>query len=215
MRRVLNSSSSIGRNRTVARSFIEWTGMVSGNGNGHDEKIVAKPRRAPAVPSAFHRLFAPCGWLLGRRLLLLINVGRRTGKIHRTVLEVADYRPALPEAIVLSAFGTRADWLLNIQTQTPIEIVIASRRFVATHRFLDEEEATAALLGYQHRNRSIAPLIRFALGRFVGWRYDGSPAHARRLVRQLPVVGFRPAAVVPLSCAPSGSIVRPAAGLRH
>ena len=140
-----------------------------------------------------------CGWLLGRRLLLLINVGRRSGKIRRTVLEVVEYRPALPEAIVLSAFGPRADWLLNIQTQTPIEVVIASRRFVAAYRFLDEEEAAAALLGYQRRNRAIAPLIRFALGQFVGWRYDGSPAHARRLVRQLPVVGFRPAAVVPLS----------------
>jgi deazaflavin-dependent oxidoreductase (nitroreductase family) len=156
-----------------------------------------------------------CGWLLGRRLLLLINVGRRTGKIYRTVLEVVEYRPALLEAIVLSAFGTRADWLLNVQTQTRIEIVIASRELIATCCFPDEEEAAAALLGYQHRNRSIAPLIRFALGRFVGWRYDGSPAHARRLVRQLPVVGFRPAAVVPLSCGPSGSIVRHAAGLHR
>src|SRR5215831_5300778 len=61
--RNLNSSSSIGRNRTVARSFIERTGMVSGNGNGHDEKIIGKPRRTPAFPSAFpsafHHLLVP------------------------------------------------------------------------------------------------------------------------------------------------------------
>jgi hypothetical protein len=115
-------------------------------------------------------------------------------KMHRRCLRLSNIGRLLPEAIVLSAFGTRADWLLNIQTQTPMEVVIASRRFIAMYRFLDVEEAAAALLGYQHRNRPITPLIRFALGQFVGWRYDASPAHARLLVRQLPVAGFRPAA---------------------
>src|SRR5215469_13515450 len=61
-----------------------------------------------------------CGWLLGRRFLLLIHVGRRTGKLRRTVLEVIEYRQDIPEAIVISAFGPRSDWLLNMQMQAQI-----------------------------------------------------------------------------------------------
>lgn len=138
-----------------------------------------------------------CGWLLGRRfLLLLINEGRRTRKKHYTVLEVIEYRSALQEAIVLSGFGPRSHWLLNIQTQRPIEVVIGSRRFGAVYRILGEEEAVAAIMRYQHHHRLIAPLIRSVLGRLVGWHYDGSPAYTRRPVKQLPVIGFRPALCV-------------------
>lgn len=174
------------------------------------------PSRAVRLLSGLPSILYPyrCGWLLGRASPFAAH-HCWTGKIHCRVLEVVEYRLPLPEAIVMSALGTRADWPLNIQMQTPIEGVIASRRCIATYRFLDEEDAAAALLGYQHRNRSIAPLIRFALGQFVGWRYDRSPAHAQRLVRQLPVVGFRTAAVVPLSCEPSGSIVQHAADLHR
>jgi deazaflavin-dependent oxidoreductase (nitroreductase family) len=168
--------------------------------------MTSKPRLNGALrllfrlPAILYR--GPCGWLLGRRFLLLIHVGRRTGKLRRTVLEVIEYRQIMPEAIVISAFGPKSDWLLNMQTQAPIEVAIASQRFTAAYRFLGEEEAAAAILGYQRRHRLLAPLIRFALGKFAGWRYDGTLAHARRLVRQLPVIGFRPASVVPASLSP-------------
>jgi deazaflavin-dependent oxidoreductase (nitroreductase family) len=159
----------------------------------------SKPRLRGAVrllfrvPAILYRW--RCGWLLGRRFLLLIHVGRRTRKLRRTVLEVLEYRRDIPEAIVMSAFGPKSDWLLNIQMQANIGLIIASQRFIATYRFLGEEEAAAVILRYQRRNCFMAPLIRFALGRFAGWRYDGTPAHARRLVRQLPLIGFRPASV--------------------
>ena len=134
-----------------------------------------------------------CGWVFGNRFLLLIHVGRRTGLRRRTMLEVIEYRPDCPEAVVMSAFGPKADWLLNIKAGTGAEIIIGSRRFAAVWRFLGEDEAANAVIGYQARNWVVAPIIRFALSRFAGWRYDGSDEHARRLVAQLPVVGFRPA----------------------
>jgi deazaflavin-dependent oxidoreductase (nitroreductase family) len=96
------------------------------------------------------------------------SVGRRTGKICRTVLEVLEYRPELSEAIVLSAWGPNSGWLLNLRTQGPLEIIIGSQRFAGAYRFLGRDEAAAALLGYQRRNRWIAPPIRFGLGRFAG-----------------------------------------------
>src|SRR5579863_788860 len=41
------------------------------------------------------------------------HTGGRTGQRHRAVLEVIEYRAALPEAIVLSAYGAGSGWLLN------------------------------------------------------------------------------------------------------
>jgi deazaflavin-dependent oxidoreductase (nitroreductase family) len=124
--------------------------------------------------------------------LLLVQVGRRTGLRRRTVLEIIEYRKEIPEAVVLSAFGPNASWLRNIQTNPTEEVIIGSQRFRAAHRILGEEEAVKAVIGYQRRHWFIGPIIRFALSRFVGWRYDGSEQHCRRLVAQLPLIGFRP-----------------------
>jgi deazaflavin-dependent oxidoreductase (nitroreductase family) len=134
-----------------------------------------------------------CGWLLGHRFLLLVQIGRHSGRRRYTVLEVIEYRPDGPEAIVMSAFGRQADWLRNIEATPSFDVVIGRARFAAAYRRLGETEAARALLGYQRRNRLIAPLIRRVLSRFLGWRYDGSEQHARRLAAQLPVIAFRPA----------------------
>jgi deazaflavin-dependent oxidoreductase (nitroreductase family) len=93
-----------------------------------------------------------CGWLLGHRFLLLIQVGRRTGLRRHTVLEVIEYRKEGPEAVVMSAFGRNADWLRNIKATPVPEVVIGSQCFLAAHRFLDEEEAVRVIAGYEQRN---------------------------------------------------------------
>jgi deazaflavin-dependent oxidoreductase (nitroreductase family) len=136
-----------------------------------------------------------CGWLLGRRFLLLIHIGRRTGLRRHTVLEVMEYRKEGPEAVVMSAFGRNADWLRNIEAAPGPEVVIASQHFVAAHRFLDEGEALRVMTGYERRNWFIAPIIRAVLSRLVGWRYDGSEGARRRLIAQLPLIAFGPAGI--------------------
>jgi deazaflavin-dependent oxidoreductase (nitroreductase family) len=133
-----------------------------------------------------------CGWLLGHRFLLLIHVGRRTGLRRYTVLEVIEYRKEGPEAVVISAFGPSADWLRNIEATPGAEVIIGSWRFPAAHRILDPDEGVRVLAGYERRNRLIAPVIRRVLSRLLGWPYDGSEEHRRRLTAQLPFIAFRP-----------------------
>jgi deazaflavin-dependent oxidoreductase (nitroreductase family) len=133
-----------------------------------------------------------CGRLLGHRLLLLIHFGRRTGLRRQTVLEVIEYRKQGPEAVVMSAFGRNANWLRNIEATARAEVVIGSQGFPAAHRILDEQEAVGVIAGYEQRNRFIAPIIRLVLSRLVGWRYHGSEDDCRRLVRELPLIAFRP-----------------------
>lgn len=132
------------------------------------------------------------GPLFGKRFLLLTHTGRRTGKRHQTVLEVIEYREDGPEAVVMSGFGRNSDWLRNIETTPNEEVVIGTRHFQASHRFLGEDEAVNVVRDYELRNWFIAPLVRWVLSRLLGWQYRGSDADRHRLVGQLPLIGFRP-----------------------
>src|SRR4051794_24499157 len=63
---------------------------------------------------------------------------------------------------------------------------------VPEHRVLGGAEAAVVLADYEHRNRVVAPRLRWVLSRLIGWRYDGSENARRRLVQELPVLAFRP-----------------------
>jgi deazaflavin-dependent oxidoreductase (nitroreductase family) len=132
------------------------------------------------------------GWLLGRRFLLLTHVGRRSGRRYETVLEVVGRRPEAGEFMVLAGLGRAAQWYRNLRAGPAVEVAVGRRRFQPLHRELGEDEAAAVLAAYERRNRLAAPLVRLVLSRLVGWRYDGGDGARRRLVRELPVIAFRP-----------------------
>jgi len=92
----------------------------------------------------------------------------------------------------MSGFGRDSDWLRNIEANPNPEVSIGSRHFVASYRFLGEDEAAAVVKGYERRNRFMAPIVRLVLSRLLGWRYRGTEEDRRRLVEQLPVIGFYP-----------------------
>lgn len=132
------------------------------------------------------------GWLLGRRFLLLTHVGRRSGRRHQTVLEVIGTDRESGEVIVISGLGRSADWYRNVQAAPAVQVAVGRERFRPGHRELGESEALTVLTDYERRNRWIAPIVRKVLSWLVGWDYNGSDEARRRLVRQLPVVAFRP-----------------------
>lgn len=134
------------------------------------------------------------GRLLGHRFLLLHHTGRRTERRHATVLEVLQYRGTLGEAVVMSGFGRNSGWLLNIQAKPDCDVVIGAQAFRAQYRFLGEDEAVQVFRDYEKKNRLVLPIVRFVLSRLLGWPYRGSDADVRKLVSQLPLVAFRPAA---------------------
>ena len=135
------------------------------------------------------------GWVLGRRFLRLTHVGRRSGRLYRTVLEVVGENRALSEVIVVAGLGRSAQWYRNLQVREAVEVAIAGERFAPVHRELSMNEAAAVFADYERRNRYLAPLIRRVLSWLVGWRYDGTEPARRRLVAELPLIGLRPARV--------------------
>jgi deazaflavin-dependent oxidoreductase (nitroreductase family) len=142
------------------------------------------------------------GWLLGHRFLLLIHVGRRTGRVRRTVLEVLEFDSDSGTAVVMAGFGRRSDWYRNLQARPPLQVVVGRRSFTPARRELPEREAVAVLAGYERRNRLLAPVVRAVLGRLAGWPYDGSESARRRLVAERPLVALWPAAGRPVGTGP-------------
>jgi len=135
---------------------------------------------------------ANLGWLLGHRFLLLVHRGRRSGRLHTTVLEVVRWDGAAREAVVMSGFGRGAQWYRNVLASGPVEVRIGRLRFPAQVRELDADEAALALAGYERRNRLAAPVVRAVLSKLAGFRYDSSESARRRLAGVLPLVAFRP-----------------------
>jgi deazaflavin-dependent nitroreductase family protein len=134
------------------------------------------------------------GGLLGRRFLRLTHVGRRSGIRHSTVLEVVGCDRRIPEFVVVSGFGPRADWLRNIDAVGPVEITVGRSRFLADHRRLGIEEAVSVFADFERRNRALAPILRRVLSWLLGWPYDGSDEARRRMAGRLPLIAFRPMA---------------------
>lgn len=129
------------------------------------------------------------GRLLTGRMACITHVGRRSGRQYRTVLEVVGKNPR--EVYVVAGWGPSSDWYRNIRQTPPVEVISAGRRYrPAGCRFVDESEAAAVMADYERRNRLATPVVRAALSKLVGWRYDGSAAARARLVHQLPMVAF-------------------------
>jgi deazaflavin-dependent oxidoreductase (nitroreductase family) len=133
------------------------------------------------------------GWLLGRRLLRLTHVGRRTGRTYRTMLEVVGENRAENELIVIAGLGRKAQWYQNLQLHEALEVAIAGDRFVPIHRLLSLPEAETALADYERRNRHLARLIHRVLSWLFGWHYDGTQSGRQRLATELPLICLRPA----------------------
>lgn len=146
-------------------------------------------RRAIGAPALLYRIGA--GRLLGHRFLLLTNRGRRSGRLYRTILEVVGWDAARREAVVMSGFGVRAGWYLNVLDGGAEEVRIAAARFRPAVRELGADEAVRVVADYERRNRFFAPVVRAIFSRLAGFRYDGSEEARRRLVGALPLIAFR------------------------
>jgi deazaflavin-dependent oxidoreductase (nitroreductase family) len=144
-------------------------------------------RRLLRAPLWLYR--ARLGWLLGNRFLLLTHHGRRTGRLHQTVLEVVRYDSEIPEWTVVSGFGPSSDWFRNI-TQAPASRIHVGRAdFVPEQRILTEAECRRLLAGYQQQHPRAARVLS---RRLLGAPFDGSPESINQLAATMPSVAFRP-----------------------
>lgn len=128
------------------------------------------------------------GWLLGHRCLMITHVGRKTGRLRQTVVEVAHYDPATQECIVVAAWGEQTDWYRNLEAQSAREVQVGRLRYRPQQHLLSAEETLAVLQAYQRHH----PWGFRELMRLVGYAYDGTPEGLRAISQVLRGVAFRP-----------------------
>jgi len=129
------------------------------------------------------------GWLLGRRFLLLVHRGRKSGKARSTVLEVLRYEPSTDRCVIASGWGTRSQWYRNVVRNPKVRFTIGLREREGRVTQLPVERAEQELRGYGARHpASLRQLTRM----MIGEAFDGSPGQYRRLAAQVPVLELTP-----------------------
>jgi deazaflavin-dependent oxidoreductase (nitroreductase family) len=104
------------------------------------------------------------GGLLGHQFLLLTHVGRRTGRVHETVLKVLHYDPVTHESIVASAWGTRTDWYRNVQTRPALAVRTGGVWYAPEVRAVPPGEAFAVFAEWTRRQHWFAVLMLGQIG---------------------------------------------------
>ena len=116
------------------------------------------------------------GGVLGRRFLLLEHTGRRSGLPRLTVLEVVGVGEG-GAPIVVSGFGSRSQWCLNVSAKPEVWFTQGRTRVQATTLRVSTEESTAVLERYRIDHPRAAKVLGSAIG--VSLEGDASEAASK------------------------------------
>jgi deazaflavin-dependent oxidoreductase (nitroreductase family) len=157
----------------------------SSNSELRPAKPVGLTKRLYRIPVYLYRLHL--GWVFGHRFLLLTHRGRRTGKIHRSTIEVVRYDPDSKESYVISAYGANSDWYRNITKNPPPSVQTGRQKYVPTYRIVPTGEARNILDDFYGEHPSEAS---FLLKQF--FHVEPSRDEFDALADKLPMIAFRP-----------------------
>lgn len=131
------------------------------------------------------------GWLLGKRFLEVTHRGRKSGNVYQTVLEVIKHDPITEESVVVSAYGSGADWYRNLEEEAAIRVRTGRRDYIPEQRFLSKAEAHDTAAEFCGRHRLEAKLMPRVLSA-IGADGPAEVSHPVEFLARLPMVAFRP-----------------------
>lgn len=156
------------------------------------KKHIEENEKAPSflipifrLPLLLYRL--RLGWLLGKRFMQITHVGRRTGKVHRTILAVLRFDDKTKEIYAVSAWKG-SDWYYNIQALPALKVETGSVSYIPKQRILTPEEITTAFMEYRRKH----PIFSRLICRIPGWKWDSTYDEFLALARTLHGVDFSP-----------------------
>ena len=128
---------------------------------------------------------ARLGFLFGKRIVMLEHVGRRTGRLRQTPLEVV--RRDADAYVLCSGTGPSADWYRNIRNRPAVALWVGARRYPVDQRFLSANEAATVFAGYERAH----PKAAARLLQLMGVSHDGTHESRVTMVEQIPMVEMR------------------------
>jgi len=128
------------------------------------------------------------GRLLGRTFLVLVHIGRKTGKVRETVAMVLADDRSTGELVICSGWGPDADWVHNLQAAPAREVRVGRDRFTPEHRFLSDDEAFVVGIAFRRAH----PWRMRLISRILGWGDLRRDETVRAFVHGHPFVALRP-----------------------
>ncbi len=127
------------------------------------------------------------GWVFGHRFMLLTHIGRRSGKVYRTVLAVLEFDPVTREIKAMSAWSA-SDWYLNLQARPAVLVETGFTRYAPVQTSLTPEEIATLFVNYRKNH----PIFSRIVCRIPGWRIDSSYEEFVELAHTLRGIAFTP-----------------------
>ena len=138
------------------------------------------------LPVWFYRL--GLGALMGKRFIYFEHIGRTSGLIRRSVVEVIRYDPAADVYYIVSGYGEKADWYKNIIKTPKIKAQVGGRRFDAVVERLSQVEALTEFQDYHHRNPNA---LKYLGSMLLGLQITGTEEELQKLSEILPVMAIK------------------------
>lgn len=140
------------------------------------------------LPVLLYRL--RLGWLLDGRFILINHIGRKTGHLHKTVVEVLGYSKESDTYFIVSGWGYKANWYQNLSAVPNISIQVGHRKLDIHAETVSVDEGTQLLVDYRQKH----PFAARELSRLMGLNlFEASPEKLSQIVQNsLPVVALHP-----------------------
>ena len=128
------------------------------------------------------------GFFLGNRFIYVEHIGRRSGEVRRSVLEVIRYDKENDIYYIASGYGKNSDWYKNIRKTPDVKIQVGFRKAKAKVEFLSEERTEEEIKDYARRH----PTAIKQLAKLIGYQLTWEEGELSRLSKLWPVLSFRP-----------------------
>lgn len=125
--------------------------------------------------------------LIGAQWMLITHIGRKSGKQFDSMVDVMDYDKVTDTYYIEAAYGTRADWVRNIQTSPNFAVRVGRRKFLARATPLSNEN-TADMLVKFYREK---PAYTRSVMAMVGMKFNGEE-DLRALAPKLMLLAVKP-----------------------
>lgn len=120
---------------------------------------------------------------------MLTNIGRKSGLKREVVLEVLYHNETSDEYYVLSGWGDRSDWFLNIRKNPEVVVNVGGKKFEAIAFQVTSEEAERMISKYAYQHPRA---FRLLSKRILGEDLRITKTSFEKLAAYLPVVCLQP-----------------------
>jgi deazaflavin-dependent oxidoreductase (nitroreductase family) len=129
------------------------------------------------------------GWerLVGAQWMFITTRGRKTGKLRNVMVDVMDYDKVTDTYYIEAAYGVRADWYKNMQSNPVFEAQVGRRKFKARADTLSTEVTSEMLVQFYRRK----PAYTRSVMAIVGMNFKDED-QLRDIAKNLTLLAVKP-----------------------